>query len=223
MLSTGLILAKDDPDGWRIAGTGAVFNRRHTYVTAAHCVPDGADIAIVPAVAPEHSRVLQAQTVVRHPQSDYAVVTLDKAQVADAPGLPLYVAPTGGLIDGGDFVGHGYPVEGTENPVARTFKGHFMRYFGYEPPGSGPGYFAAEMSIPAPPGFSGGPLAYAARPGELIAVVTTNVDSEIILDRFEEVERDGSRHAERVTRVISYGIAAMVDREWLIEQAPPSE
>jgi hypothetical protein len=61
MLSTGLILAKDDPDGWRIAGTGAVFNRRHTYITAAHCVPDGADVAIVSAVAPEHSRVLQAR------------------------------------------------------------------------------------------------------------------------------------------------------------------
>jgi hypothetical protein len=54
-------------------------------------------------------------------------------------------------------------------------------------------------------------------------VVTTNVDSEIILDRFEEVEHDGSIHAERVTRVISYGIAAMVDREWLAEHAPPGK
>lgn len=45
--------------------------------------------------------------------------------------------PPDGLIDGGDFTGYGYPVEGGPEgrlPVGRLFKGYFMRYCGYRKP-----------------------------------------------------------------------------------------
>jgi hypothetical protein len=43
------------------------------------------------------------------------------------------------------------------------------------------------MSIPAPAGFSGGPLAYDSQPQSLVAIVTTNHDSWAVIDRIEEV------------------------------------
>ncbi len=168
--------------------------------------------------------VRPACSVVRHLETDIAVVLLDPDE-DDSTALDhcVYVRARDMLIDAGDFVGHGYPVEGAQNPVARTFKGHFQRYFEYKPPIGGASYFAGEMSIPAPPGFSGGPLAYADMPRGLVAVVTTNVDSEVIIDRYEEVEHDGVIHREQISRIISYGIAAMTSRirDWLDETAGP--
>jgi Trypsin-like peptidase domain len=224
MFSTGLVFIQERDERWRISGTSAAYNSRHSYVTAAHCVPDGCDVAVHAIKGSGGNMIRPAQAVTKHPETDIAVITLDPAEDGTASHLRecIYVRPADQLIDGGDFIGHGYPVEGAEAPVARTFKGHFMRYFGYEPPNGGNSYFAGEMSIPAPPGFSGGPLAYTTMPNGLVAVVTTNVDSEIILDRFEEVQRDGSKHAERVTRMISYGIAAMTAGhwDWLDQHAP---
>lgn len=115
------------------------------------------------------------------------------------------------VIDGGDFMGVGFPVEGVQNaPVSRMFKGHFMRYFAYQAPAGGYKYLAAEMNIPAPPGLSGGALSLPSEPERIFAVVTTNVDSEVVLDRTEEVERDGTTYRDSIVRHISYGIAAML-------------
>ncbi len=103
-------------------------------------------------------------------------------------------------------------MEGSGNalPVGRLFKGHFQRTFGYDPPSGAPRYLAAELSIPAPAGFSGGPLAWAHDPDKLVAIVTTNHDSYALLDRFEEVEKSGNIYREKTSRVVSYGIAAML-------------
>lgn len=181
MFATGLTFCQEEGGDWHISGTGAAYNSRHAYVTAAHCVPEDCTVAVQVTKGSGGTVVRQAQSVVRHPETDIAVVTLDPAE-DDSTALNhcVYTRPSRDmLIDGGNFVGHGYPVEGAQSPVARTFKGHFQRYFGYEPPGGGGGsYFAGEMSIRAPPGFSGGPLAYTDMPQGLVAVVTTNVDSE---------------------------------------------
>jgi hypothetical protein len=225
MFATGLIFCQEKGGDWYISGTGAAYNGRHSYVTAAHCVPEGCNVAVHATMGSGGAMVRPARCIIRHPETDIAVVLLDPAE-DDSTALNhcVYIRARDVLIDGGDFVGHGYPVEGTQSPVARTFKGHFQRYFGYKPLVGGTSYFAGEMSIPAPPGFSGGPLAYTDMPHGLVAVVTTNVDSEIIIDRYEEVEHQGVTHREQISRIISYGIAAMTSgiRDWLDETAGPA-
>jgi hypothetical protein len=150
--------------------------------------------------------------VSRHEASDVALLHLPASGEELSTQVYRPLSPDFTLIDGGDFLGHGYPVEGSANalPVGRLFKGHFQRYFGYEPPSGGSGYFAAEMSTPAPAGLSGGVLAYANEPDVAVAVVTTNVDSWVTIDRFESVEREGQVYREEIRRVVSYGIAAML-------------
>ncbi|QJY51167.1 hypothetical protein [Pseudonocardia broussonetiae] len=75
------------------------------------------------------------------------------------------------------------------------------------------------MSCPAPAGLSGSVVAYTHRPDVAVAVVTANHDSYILLDRVEEIERDGSVSRDSTSRVISYGIAASLSNteNWLDE------
>jgi len=122
----------------------------------------------------------------------------------------VYQRPDNELVDGGAFIGFGYPIEGSESaePVGRLFKGHFQRHFGYEPPDGTGSYFAGELSIPAPAGFSGGPLAYVCPATAARGVVAANHDVWVTLDRFEAVERDGIVHRDEIRRVGSDGIAA---------------
>jgi hypothetical protein len=125
-----------------------------------------------------------------------------------------------GLIDGGDFDAYGYPNDGLPagQPVGRLMKGHFQRYFGYESP-SGYTYFAGEMSVPAPAGTSGGPVLRRGTP-HLDGIVTTNVDSSILLDKVDEIDEDDKRLRIETRRVVTYGIAAMATSllPWLAEQ-----
>ena len=73
------------------------------------------------------------------------------------------------------------------------------------------------MSVPAPGGFSGGVLSYAAAYQEASAIVTANVETSITVDSYEEVQTGGQVYRETIKRVISYGIALMLSshREWL--------
>lgn len=101
--------------------------------------------------------------------SDVAFLVAERMDNDHDPFPLTYQPPPDGLVDGGTFIGFGYPVEGSDGamPVGRLFRGHFQRYFGYTPPGATEPYFAGEMSIPAPAGFSGGPLAYESQPQSL--------------------------------------------------------
>jgi hypothetical protein len=195
-----------------VLGTCAAYRSRDAWITAAHCVPEGVDVRLQPAVGPGQSErsFTQPATVVRHPSIDLAVLLLEPSPPSEYDDL-AYKGVAEQLIDGGDFLGVGFPVEGAQNaPVPRMFKGHFMRYFAYQAPAGGYSYLAAEMSIAAPPGFSGGALALPGEPERIFGVVTTNVDSEVVLDRTEEVERDGTTYRDSIVRHISYGIAAML-------------
>jgi hypothetical protein len=192
-------------------------------VTAAHCVVEGTEVRVVPAAAgAEGERTYEeVANVVRHDSSDLAVLLLEPSPPSEFD-YAAYKGVPPELIDGGDFLGVGFPVEGVGSPVARMFKGHFMRYFGYEVPSGAYNYLAGEMSNPAPPGLSGGALAVTRYMEQIAAVVTTNVESEVVLDRTEEIERDGSTYRDSIVRHVSYGIAAMLTRqveEWLDEVA----
>ncbi|MGE0215928.1 hypothetical protein [Mycolicibacterium sp.] len=53
-------------------------------------------------------------------------------------------------------------------------------------------------------------MSNARRPQVLDAIVTANHDSSAVIDSFEEEERDGKVWRGKITRVVSYGIAAML-------------
>jgi hypothetical protein len=192
-------------------GTGSVYMKPNIVVTAGHCVPqiEGARYAVK---MPTNDYAWIAERAVWHEESDIAVL-VGRPDVDGPPRVYSGVDET--LTEAGDFVAFGFPAE--ENAaVARHFKGHFQRYFGYPGP-SGQKYFAGEMSIPAPAGLSGGPVSYPHSRDKLAAVVTTNHDSYFVVDSFEETEHDGTRSRGEIRRVVSYGIAAMLSGKasWL--------
>jgi hypothetical protein len=218
MVATGAVVLGVD-SGPSLGGSCAGYVHHHTFITAAHCVPEGLEVFVDMPTEPAPRRV---ERIERHPTADLAVLIAERLDSDDQTFPLLYQPPPKGLIDGGTFIGFGYPVEGSGGPmpVGRLFRGHFQRYFGYTPPGAKESYFAGEMSIPAPAGFSGGPLAYDSQPQSLVAIVTTNHDSWAVVDRIEEVEKDGLRYREEVRRVISYGIAAILSQpvvDWLTD------
>jgi hypothetical protein len=222
--AAGLVYSHDS-GGTTILGTCSAYRGRDTWITAAHCVPEGVEAMVRPAVGPSEGEraYTTAATVLRHPSADLAVLRLEPSSPGEHDAL-AYKGTAQRLIDGGDFIGMGFPVEGVQTPVARMFKGHFMRYFRYDAPSGSYSYLAAEMSIPAPPGLSGGALALPSEPEQLAAVVTTNVDSEVVLDRTEQVERDGAMYREAIVRQVSYGLAVLLQgpaAEWLDEMSAP--
>lgn len=194
------------PNGeWEFSGTGAMYLRPYVILTAAHCVPDvaGATFAFR---SPMERSARTVEHVTRHPTIDLAALVTSKD--AAVPPSGVYSEIGHSLVDGGDFIAFGYPAEENTN-VARMFKGHYQRHFQYRSP-DGRAYFAAELSIPAPAGLSGGPVSNAHRPQVLDAIVTANHDSSLVIDSYEEEERDGTISRGKITRVVSYGIAAML-------------
>lgn len=194
------------PDGeWLVNGTGAMYMRGYVVLTAAHCIPDveGGRFGFRSPMEP-FSRV--AEQVIRHPTIDLAALVISKDTTEHPNGVYSDIGYE--PVDGGDFVAFGYPAE-ENTQVGRLFKGHYQRHFEYQNP-SGRNYFAAELSIPAPAGLSGGPVSNAHRPQVLDAIVTTNHDSSLIIDSYEKVEHNGNISRSEIKRVVSYGIAAML-------------
>lgn len=217
--ATGVIVLVDRTNATVSAGgTCFTYTRRNVLLTAAHCAPPGVEIYIM---LPRENRNRRIVNIYRHPTFDVAVLIAEPADCATAE-IPAYQHIEDTLIDGGDFVGFGYPGEGSTGslPIGRLFKGHVQRYFTYEPPGRSQPYLAAEMSIPAPAGLSGGPLAYAQSQDRPFAIVTTNHDSWATIDSFEEFEKDGKISRGEIRRVVSYGIAILLHglAQWVHEQ-----
>lgn len=216
MFAASVVILRSPEGKVEFGGSCGMFMSRDTVLTAAHCVPEGFDAWV--RVAGEQS-VRQVVRRVVHDTADLAVLHLapnPEEQLPDG-----YFLMPGGLIESGDFVGLGFPAEGAPDgrPVARTVKGHFQRMFGYQPPGQATNYFAFEMSVPAPGGLSGTVLAYQENPQVAVAVVTGNIESSVVVDRFEEI-RDGHEvYSSKIERVVAYGVAAALHghRAWLEE------
>jgi hypothetical protein len=218
--AAGMIFALD-PGGdqpARFTGSCGVYNRRDVFLTAAHCVPSDRDVLIA-LEGEDNPRIVRHQ--VEHPTSDLALLFTDPAPPDNAFfSNQVFQRPGNTIIDGGDFICHGFPAEGGlhSRPTGRTIRGNIQRMFPYSDP-AGRSYLAFEMSCPAPVGLSGSLLAYTNRPDVAIAVVTRNHDSYALIDRLEEVEKDGVVYREQISRVISYGIAASLTGvvNWLDE------
>jgi len=218
MMSAGLVFTLDAAGRPTYSGTCACYRARHLLVTAAHCVPeDAAAYAVLLPSDPGEGRTLRpVVSVTRSETSDIALLQTPPRDTEDFPGQVFRSVPNE-LVEGGDFIAFGYPVEGAGGqPTGRLFKGHHQRYFGYDD-SAGRSYFAAEMSIPAPAGLSGGPIVPAHQTDQLLGVVTTNVESYVVLDSFEEVEEGGRTLRVESRRVVNYGIAALLSghRDWL--------
>ncbi len=213
-MATSVVLLVQDGQV-SIGGTCFAFRERHNFLTAEHCVPEGAQAIVLQ----EPNRIQRgALAIERNPAHDVALIRTAPLEEEGAANQIVNGIPDD-IVDGGDFMTYGYPIdEGGGGLIGRLLKGHFQRYFGFKN-SRGHTYFAGEMSIAAPAGHSGGPVVRASSPQSLEGIVTTNHDSYIVLDQIEEVEENGKTLRVESRRIVTYGIAAMATslKPWLTE------
>ncbi|GAA1021448.1 hypothetical protein Aple_073770 [Acrocarpospora pleiomorpha] len=204
-LATGMVIhVGTNGESFRFGGSCAAYLKRNIILTAAHCLPDDNKAFVLLPGDKQLRSVIRAE---RHPTTDIAVLLVDAFE-NDIPNQN-FMGINSELSEGQDFLAFGYPdvASTTVLPPGRLFKGHFQRFFGYRSP-SGHQYFAGEMNIPAPAGLSGGPTVHPLKPQLISGIVTTNVDSYIVIDHLEEVEQNGRTFRVESKRIVSYGIAA---------------
>jgi hypothetical protein len=225
-LSTTGILVWLDGDQQTFLGTTFGFRTPLHFLTAAHCVRD-LDPAGVAVVLPREPTPLRypVKTIHRHPTADLALLTLH-SDAAARPFLSTLEATQHQL--GIEFFAYGYPENvlsaHEREPTARLFGGIIQRYF-TNPSFMGYSYEAAEMSIPAPAGLSGGPLFHAHGPQRLIGVVTENFDSTTLLESVEEINTRSEKRTIRHERMISYGLTLILHPliGWLETYVPSAQ
>lgn len=214
---TGLLIHWDEqlPPRPRFLGSCFAYGDEKTYLTAAHCVPvDDEDARHVFVMRPGIGGMRQVLAVSRHPRADLAVLQVNPVQ---GPDEPFWASPAP-CDAGDDFVAFGFPEDTIDEiagvPTARIFKGHVQRLFPLPDQG---GAIAAEMSVPAPAGLSGGPVVgRAGGAAELpVAVVLANRESEIYVARYE--------NGDVIRAVTRYGTALLLEplAEWISSRVPP--
>jgi hypothetical protein len=212
---------------WHIADQprflGSCFALRwgNYFVTASHCVGDlsAEQIGVMlPGLAPTN----RADAVMRHDTADITVVRLAPFEVE--PAEPFWGVAENAKL-GETFHAFGWPEEfgGDEGPTPRLFAGHYQRFvpryrshMGYE-------YRAGEMSIPFPGGLTGGPIFRQDAGRVLTGMAVENVEAETVLDSVVDVQEDGSRYTEISRKILTYGIAVMLNgvAKWLDDCIPP--
>ena len=218
MASGAIVAVGADYPNAVFQGSAARYMRPDIYITARHCVPVGVQLVVVPTAGGGGLRVLD---VMHHPNVDLALVRTVMPTGALLLPEQVYGRPADRVLDGAEFLGHGYPGEDGADPLppARTVRGYVQRLFQYQ------GYLSIEMSIPAPIGLSGTVLSYFREPGVApnapIAVVTANSETFLEVDRVTYADIDGKvRRTDTVKKIVTFGIAAWLQSEvaWLDEQ-----
>jgi len=218
--ASGLVLIENpETQEWSPGGSCAAYLGRSAWLTASHCVPGGHRLVLLRHGLFKHELVVSE--VHRHPDLDLAMIRVSLVGDTAPSGLEdhFLAQPANKLLEGGDFIGFGYPIDAID-PIGRLLKGHFQRYFSYSPPHGKP-YFAGEMSVPAPGGFSGAVLSYAHDLKAAAAIVTSNWETSTTVDSYEEVQDGGNVYKETIKRVVTYGIAMMLTShvDWLTAAA----
>ncbi len=237
LLGVGMVWARQIGPEPIMLGSAFAFRSAESWLTAAHVVGHGeierGNLAVVtytPRVPEALIYWRAVEEVQVHPNADLALlrVTPMDSERGDDPAHPFWNY-VGNYALGEDFMAFGFPesVFGDDgrSPTPRLFKGSYQRIFDYMSGHEKRHYVAGEMSIPAPAGLSGAPLF---RPGAqqmVTAVVTENMESTTYLDAIEIVNRGGDTSTTRYEKVISYGVALMLDRvaEWLDPLLPPRD
>ncbi len=223
--AVGVIVQRDAEGRPSALGTAFAFRSAECWVTARHCVPgDVAQAAVATTLGKVYWRTIREAFT--HPDADIAVLHVEPKDRND-PAVPFYACASTYLL-GEDFIAYGFPEsvfgQDQREPTPRLFKGYYQRFIKEYRSHNGSTYDAGEMSIPAPPGLSGGPLF---RPGTqqiLTGMVTDNLDSSTTLDAVHQEIEGGETRTTHYQRVITYGIALMLDRVegWLDEYVPPA-
>jgi Trypsin-like peptidase domain len=220
-------------------GSCFAFRSQRAFLTAAHCVGDVKSSQLAVVNVGENRKVIwrPVSNVERHPSADIAVIRTLPMTDAEREVIGERESSTEDRTEpfwrhvsnygiGEDFHAFGFPenIFGDEQraPTPRLFKGHFQRFMEYESRHLPYQYFAAEMSIPAPAGLSGGPLFRPGAPPMVTALVTENLQSTTFLDQIETIVSGNATHVTKYEQVISYGVALMLDRvaDWLDDHAP---
>lgn len=222
-LAAGAVFAQDpgaDTPSPIQTGSCAAFTSRDIFLTAAHCVDTDLDL-YVGLEGEKRGRVVTRKFI--NDKVDLAMLECSPSEAGNQGFSDQYfLGLDDDIRDGADYICYGYPaewVEGRSLPAGRTIRGNVQRIMVYKGFGERT-YLAFELSAPAQPGLGGSGIAYTANPRFLAGVVTANVDSHVLIDRFEDVEKDGNLYREQISRVISYGIAAGVHsaKDWIAEQ-----
>jgi Trypsin-like peptidase domain len=238
--ATGILFQVNE-QGWLqgMLGSCFAFREPRAFLTAAHCVGDlgSEQLAIWMPGTGEIEMVREGEergwTGIRPPLKPAADVTRhDRADVAllrasdeVEPTEPFW-GSVGNMALGEEFQAFGYPEnvlqEPKRMPTARLFTGHYQRFFPHQSH-LGHEYLVGEMSIPSPPGLSGGPLF---RPGAqqmVTGLAAENFDSATTLEASEVVSEERGTVRTEYQRVISYGLAVILDplSEWLDAHIAP--
>lgn len=220
--AVGLVVVGTSGREPRITGTCFLFRYDYIAVTASHCVPD--DTKSITLAFPRLSRTIHVASISKHETADVTILHGEADKIDTGDGYPKIAfwdcVSNYGL--GEEFLAYGFPestdVEGATTAQPRLFVGYYQRFFDFNSP-SNYRYLAGEMSVPAPGGLSGGPLFRRGAPQMLTGLVTTNYESYTISDSVEEVDDDGRVYRAESRKIVSYGIALMLNtvKPWLKE------
>lgn len=209
------LLFQQQAETWTFLGTSFAFREERMLLTAAHCVK-GIDVKELAVLFPSNqASAYCVESVTVHPVADIAICRTEP--------LPSgLISPFSGVGEAGpgqEFIAFGFPEDesgpgGGRQPTARIFRGYFQRTlefksrFGYE-------YRAAELSIPAPQGLSGGPVLHGKFRAP-VGIVTENFESFTTVH--EEVETPEGKTVYR--HVINYGVGLLLAgvAEWLTDR-----
>jgi hypothetical protein len=204
-------------------GTCFAFRQSNVFLTAAHCVPEGADGMLFVNTPPVGGFHVVAE-VHRHPTADLALLALDGSAWPGEVEPFVRVKPFTAL--GLEFMAYGFPEDApapdveTPTPTERLFRGYLQRRLVYRR--AGYEYAAGEMSVPAPAGLSGGALFAAGDFNSVIGVAAENVQSTTYVGRVEETTTAAGTERFVEREHVQYGIAVLLAplTEWLDELAP---
>ena len=193
----------------KFAGTGFGFEKPGLVLTAAHVVANATNPQDV-YMQLSDGRFLRAYSMNLHSTADVAALLFESDQ--SLPFFKLGNPPTEirEFFLGTEILSYGYPLT-RENPdkiklEPRLMSGHIQRYFCHEQ--GNYSFYACELSFPSILGQSGSPILLAHDIDSAIAVLTTNFESSIVIDSYEEHDEGGQKEIHKIKKVISYGLGA---------------
>lgn len=222
--STGFLVLRRPPAKPALLGTCFSFRHANVVLTAAHCVrglsPESVGFAI--PTGDNSDEGLPVREILCHPTADLAIVRLDFHGLRVIQSLWDYETA---LSWGDSFLAFGYPEDSSPGsgvmPTPRMFRGYVQRYFRHESH-MGFRYLAAELSIGAPGGLSGGPICLTRDQSKVVGVVSENLESSTFLSAVEESREDGSLYRQETRSMINYGLGVVLYdvAEWLDKHVP---
>ena len=200
---------REDDEMVRFAGTGFGIQRRGLVLTASHVVRGATKPEEVYLKVKSRS-FIQASHIEHHPEADIAALLFPADQAPSF--LSLGEPPRGDpeFLLGTEVSSYGYPYRdepnGRKTLEPRLMHGRIQRHFQHEWSNPRRLYHAFELSFPALPGQSGSPVFLDHAVDSVIAVLTENFESSVVIDSYEEHEGDGSRATHKISKIFSYGV-----------------